>query len=106
MSYFFSKATETVQSTVTAVLYGLNFMLDRRSLHLISHVRQSYGVKRPKAFDGINASVSMEKILTAIIEDPRSQGTVLIVDALDECTPGDEHIAQIIARLSNLGRVK
>ena len=103
LAYFYCEAMQAAQSTDTAVLRGLIYMLVRQKPMLISHVREVYDIKGEKAFEGLNARVSLQRILTNMIKDANSHGTILVVDALDECTAKDEqHVAQIIVSLSNL----
>ncbi|KFA55450.1 hypothetical protein S40293_09850 [Stachybotrys chartarum IBT 40293] len=85
LSYFFCEATNTRLSNATAVLRGLIWLLVIQKPSLISHIREKYDYAGKKAFEDGNAWEALSKIFASITNDPSLDGTILAIDALDEC---------------------
>ncbi|KFA81583.1 hypothetical protein S40288_09617 [Stachybotrys chartarum IBT 40288] len=85
LSYFFCEATHTRLSNATAVLRGLIWLLVIQKPSLISHIREKYDYAGKKAFEDGNAWEALSKIFASITNDPSLDGTILAIDALDEC---------------------
>ncbi|KAG5819041.1 hypothetical protein H9Q74_009702 [Fusarium xylarioides] len=100
LSYFFCQATEARLSNATAVLRGLIYLLVDEEPSLISHVRKRYDYANRPVFEDMNAWEALSKILDAMLEDPGSEGTVLIIGALDECTTNRLKLLDLIAKPS------
>ncbi|GKU13444.1 unnamed protein product, partial [Fusarium langsethiae] len=101
LSYFFCQATEAQLSNASSVLRGLIYLLIIRHPSLISHVRSKHDVTGEKLFQGVNVWVSLVEILTGMLEDPSLKRTVLVVDALDECTTDRPQLLDFIVRSSS-----
>ncbi|KAK2595026.1 hypothetical protein QQS21_007280 [Conoideocrella luteorostrata] len=86
LSYFFCQATEGQYSNAVSVLRGLMYPLLIQHPSLIKHVREQFDLIGEKLFQGVNVWVYMVEIFMNMLTDPTSQDTILIVDALDECT--------------------
>ncbi|KAK8062606.1 HET-domain-containing protein [Apiospora hydei] len=82
LSYFFCQSTEPDLRTPTAVLRGLIFMLVRKNELLRRPIQEEYAAAGSKLF---NTEQALRRLLTTILEDPKSGSPVLIIDALDEC---------------------
>ncbi|CAM1509539.1 Fc.00g032780.m01.CDS01 [Cosmosporella sp. VM-42] len=107
LSYFFCQATEADLSNEIAILRGLIYVLVDQQPALISFIRREYDKEGPKLFEGINASVSLAEILTAMLQEPSLQNAILVVDALDECITTDrDKIIQLIVKLSGSSSAK
>jgi hypothetical protein len=101
ISFFFCQASDARINNATAVLRGLIYMLVTQQPALVSHVRESYdGYGKPR-FEGPNSWVALSKIFTSILEDPRSRGTYVIIDALDECTRDLGLLLDLVVRKSS-----
>ena len=100
LSYFFCQATEVRLSNAAAVLRGLIYLLVDQQPSLISHVREKHDRAGKQLFEDGNAWEALSKILTAILEDPSSEGVILLVDALDECTANRDWLLDFIAKHS------
>ncbi|GKU15022.1 unnamed protein product, partial [Fusarium langsethiae] len=96
LSYFFCQATEARLSNATAVLRGLIYLLVRKQRSLISHVREKYDYAGKQLFEDRNAWEALSKILAAMLNDPMSDGAILIVDALDECKTSRDQLLDFI----------
>jgi hypothetical protein len=102
LSYFFCQATEARLSNATAVLRGLIYLFVDQQPALISHVREKYDHAGKQLFEDGNAWEALSKILAAMLEDPSSEGVILIVDALDECTKNLHQLLDFIAKPSRV----
>jgi hypothetical protein len=98
LSYFFCQATDTRLSNATAVLRGLIWLLVTLKPSLISHVREKYNGVGKKVFEGGNAWEALSKILASIIDDPSLDGTILAIDALDECKTNRGRLLSFLMR--------
>lgn len=100
LSYFFCQAAQADQSSDTAVLRGLIYLLIQHSPFLIRQIRPEYDNKGRKLFDGVNSSVALSTILEVMLQDPSLRDAVLVVDAVDECMTGRNRLVSLITRLS------
>ncbi|KAJ4169245.1 hypothetical protein NW754_001331 [Fusarium falciforme] len=98
LSYFFCQATEARLSNAMAVLRGLIYLLVDQQPSLISHVRKKHDHAGKQLFEDRNAWEALSKMLGAVLEDPSSEGVILIIDALDECTKNLHQLFDIIAK--------
>ncbi|KAJ4137189.1 hypothetical protein NW768_002770 [Fusarium equiseti] len=85
LGYFFCQAGQPKMNNATAVLRGLTYGLARHDRTALSHVRKAFDQTGDKLFNGHNSWEAMYNILSDILKDPNMSGTVLVVDALDEC---------------------
>ncbi|EXL90224.1 hypothetical protein FOIG_16512 [Fusarium odoratissimum NRRL 54006] len=107
LSYFFCQATEEKLSNATAVLRGLIYLLVVQQPSLIWHVREKHDHAGRSLFEDSNAWYALRGILIAILKDPALKGTVIIIDALDECVTGLPELLKFIIEQSSLtSRVK
>ncbi|KKF97007.1 Vegetative incompatibility protein HET-E-1 [Ceratocystis platani] len=99
--YFFCQATGGDRlNTATSVLRGLIYHLARRNPQLIKHVRTKYDYIGEKIFQNESAWHEVCEIATAMLEDSSLQKPILIVDALDECMVGRDHLLDFITKPS------
>ncbi|KAI8653377.1 NACHT domain-containing protein [Fusarium keratoplasticum] len=106
LSYFFCQATEKDQSSDTAVMRGLIYMILDHYPSLMSKLRVEYDKKKKKLFEGPNTNLLLEKVLTEILQDPILQDAIFIIDALDECKTGRSNLVKLIVKLSSSCRAK
>jgi hypothetical protein len=99
--YFFCQASDPSLRSATYVLRGLIWFLVRTRPSLISHVREQYDQAGADIFVNHNAWQALSQMLTAILNDDAAADCVFVVDALDECTDGQEKLIDLISRLSN-----
>ncbi|KAM0198449.1 hypothetical protein ACHAPI_003972 [Fusarium lateritium] len=99
--YFFCQASDPSLRSANYVLRGLIWTLVRTRPSLISHVRQQYDQAGADVFVNHNAWQALSEMLTAILNDEAATDCVFAVDALDECTDGQEKLIDLISRLSN-----
>ncbi|KAM0211917.1 hypothetical protein ACHAQI_005070 [Fusarium lateritium] len=99
--YFFCQASDPSLRSAVYVLRGLIWSLVRTRPSLISHVRQQYDQAGADIFVNHNAWQALSEMFTAILNDDDATDCVFVVDALDECTKGQEKLIDLISRLSN-----
>ncbi|OBS17520.1 hypothetical protein FPOA_12012 [Fusarium poae] len=100
LSYFFCQATEARLSNATAVLRGLIYLLVAQQPSLILHIREKHDHAGKQLFEDGNAWEALSKILAAMLNDPISDGAILIVDALDECKTSRDQLLDFIMKPS------
>ncbi|KAF5724596.1 heterokaryon incompatibility protein het-E-1 [Fusarium mundagurra] len=102
ISFFFCQANvkEEDLSSDIAVLRGLVYVLLEHQPSLISAIRPSYDKQKDRLFNSINSSQLLREILTTMLQDPRLHDTILLVDALDECTINRSKLTNLIVELS------
>lgn len=101
LSYFFCQATQETLSNATAVLRGLIYGLAKTYPQLDRHISEKYeNGGGAAAFVGGTAWVVMRNILKAMLSDPRMDGVILVVDALDECVEGRQKLLEFICESS------
>ncbi|KAI8654066.1 NACHT domain-containing protein [Fusarium sp. Ph1] len=106
LSYFFCQATEKDQSSDTAVMRGLIYMILDHYPSLMSTLRVEYDKKKKKLFEGSNTSLLLDKVLTEMLQDPILKDVIFIIGALDECKTGRSHLVKLIVKLSSSCRAK
>lgn len=107
LSYFFCQQTDSRINNSVAILRGLIYMLVRKQPYLIAHVRAKYDDVGKAVFEDQNAWVALSQILANILQDPTLKGTILIIDALDECSQGLHQFLDLIMDImSSSSRVK
>lgn len=106
VSYFFCQATIDRLRSATAVVRGLIYSLACQRPALISHVRDRYDSAGKGLFSNQNAWQALCEILTEILQSPGSEGCILIVDALDECTAERDQLIDLICKLSSSSKAK
>ncbi|KAF7522219.1 hypothetical protein G7054_g12211 [Neopestalotiopsis clavispora] len=97
LSCFFCEATVAESSNATSVLRGLVYDLARQNRSLIKHIREEFEEKGAKLFDGVNAWQEIERIATAVLNDPSLKDVIIVIDALDECTTDRERLLDFIS---------
>ncbi|KAG8665110.1 uncharacterized protein FPOAC1_013088 [Fusarium poae] len=100
LSYFFCQVTEARLSNATAVLRGLIYLLVAQQPSLILHIREKHDHEGKQLFEDGNAWEALSKILAAMLNDPISDGAILIVDALDECKTSRDQLLDLIIKPS------
>ncbi|TVY40826.1 Vegetative incompatibility protein [Lachnellula occidentalis] len=85
LAYFFCQATDSRLNNAIAVLRGLIYLLIRQQPSLISNIPEKYRHAVAALFKDQNAWWELSKMLKSILQDPGTQDTYLIIDALDEC---------------------
>ncbi|PHH55862.1 putative WD repeat-containing protein alr3466 [Ceratocystis fimbriata CBS 114723] len=100
ISYFFCQATGGSRAnTATSVLRGLIYRLARLNPQLTKHVREKYDYKKD-FLDTESAWHDLCEILTNMLNDPSVGTTILILDALDECTEDLQRLLDFITKPS------
>jgi hypothetical protein len=104
LTYFFCQATDSRINNATATLRGLLYLLIRQQPSLVSHIREKYDYAGKALFEDTNAWVVLSKVLTDVLKDldSKSDGTYLIVDALDECVTGLPELLALIIQTTCL----
>ncbi|KAH8672389.1 hypothetical protein BGZ61DRAFT_362417 [Ilyonectria robusta] len=107
VSYFFCQATEDQARNATSVIRGLIWLLCTTHPTLTSYVRKRYDVEGRELFDDSCALVSLEGILTDILQDSYLQDAMFVVDALDECSDKNRvELVDLLVKLSSSSRAK
>ncbi|KAF5680208.1 heterokaryon incompatibility protein het-E-1 [Fusarium circinatum] len=108
ISFFFCQANvkEKDLSSDVAVMRGLIYVLLEHQPSLISVIRPSYDKQKDRLFNSINSSEFLRNILTMMLQDPCLHDTILLVDALDECTVNRSNITNLIVELSEFCNTK
>ncbi|KAL2889493.1 Vegetative incompatibility protein HET-E-1 [Ceratocystis lukuohia] len=98
ISYFFCQATGGSRAnTATSVLRGLIYRLARFNPQLTKHVREKYDYE--KDFLGTESAWhDLCEILTNMLKDLSIGSTILIVDALDECSEDLQRLLKFITK--------
>ncbi|KAK6400876.1 hypothetical protein LTR81_023917 [Elasticomyces elasticus] len=86
LSFFFCQATDSRINNATSVLRGLLYMLLDQQPSLASHIQRQHNHAGKTLFE----------------DDSRLKSTVLVVDALDECTSGLQELLGFISQRSSL----
>ncbi|KAJ4296415.1 hypothetical protein N0V90_006460 [Kalmusia sp. IMI 367209] len=107
LSYFLCQATDSQTNNATAILRGLLYMLVKQLPSLITHVRKKYDYAGKDLFEDVNAWVAIHEIFTNVLQDPKLNGTYLIIDALDECIVDLQKLLDFIIHVSSVSpRIK
>ncbi|KKF94922.1 Vegetative incompatibility protein HET-E-1 [Ceratocystis platani] len=101
LSYFFFQATDGDKlNTATPALRGLIYHLASCNPQLIKHIREKYDAKGKAVFYDENAWHNLCDIMTAMLNDPSLKNAILVIDALDECGVGRQHLLDFISKPS------
>ncbi|KAL6830732.1 quinon protein alcohol dehydrogenase-like superfamily [Trichoderma sp. SZMC 28015] len=106
VSYFFCEAADARSNDATSVLRGLIYLLADKQPSLIKRIRKKHDHAGKALFEDSNAWFAISGILTEILQDLQSKHTYLIIDALDECAPGDLPKLLNFIQASSSSRVK
>ena len=107
LSYFFCQANDSRINSATAVLRGLIYMLVSQQPSLLSYIQKKYDHSGKTLFEDTNPWVALSEIFTDVLQDPRLDGTYLVVDALDECVTDLPKLLDLIVQTSSVSsRVK
>lgn len=107
LAYFFCQGTDARLNNATAVLRGLIYHLVTQQHSLISHLRTKYDHAGSKLFEGCNAFVALSDIMGSMLQDLSVKGgAYIVIDALDECESGLQHLLQLIIRCMSISRIK
>ncbi|RAH42538.1 uncharacterized protein BO95DRAFT_455775 [Aspergillus brunneoviolaceus CBS 621.78] len=90
----------------TSVLRGLIFLLVDQRPSLLSYIRPRYDVEGKTLFEDTNAWYALSKMFLEMLEDPELETTLLIIDALDECSTGLPLLLELVKRSTGNPRVK
>ncbi|KAM0234628.1 hypothetical protein ACHAP5_010022 [Fusarium lateritium] len=102
ISCFFCQATENHENNATPVLRGLIWSLVCQHSALLSYVRSRFDSAGEKTFTGPNTWQILSEILRRMILDDSSrvpEGTMIVIDALDECIHENERLLELIVEL-------
>ncbi|KAH7016527.1 uncharacterized protein B0I36DRAFT_232076, partial [Microdochium trichocladiopsis] len=100
LSYFLFQATDERISTAKAALRSLIYMLLEKDASLISHMEKPHAAAGRDLFEDTNGWQALCEIFENILQDPKLQGVVLVVDALDECLQGLPVFLDLVVRTS------
>ncbi|KAL6700579.1 NACHT domain-containing protein [Trichoderma pleuroticola] len=106
VSYFFCEAADARSNDATSVLRGLIYLLADKQPSLIKRIQKKYDHAGKALFEDTNAWFAVSGILTEMLQDLQSKDTYLIIDALDECAPGDLPKLLSFIQASSSSRVK
>lgn len=104
ISFFFCQATDMRINSATSVLRGLIYLLAKKHLSLLRHVRARYDHAGKTLFEDVNAWNALSAIFRDILNDSTVQMTYLVIDALDECTNGLCSLLDLIVEESSANR--
>ncbi|RAK81414.1 uncharacterized protein BO72DRAFT_396002 [Aspergillus fijiensis CBS 313.89] len=106
LSYFFCQQSDARLNDATSVLRGLIFLLVDQRPNLLSYIRPRYDVEGKALFEDTNAWYALSKMFLEILEDPDLETTLLIIDALDECSTCLPLLLELVKRSTENPRVK
>ncbi|OJJ98484.1 hypothetical protein ASPACDRAFT_1881866 [Aspergillus aculeatus ATCC 16872] len=106
LSYFFCQQSDARLNDATSVLRGLIFLLVNQRPDLLSYIRPRYDVEGKALFEDTNAWYALSKIFHDILGDRSSETTLLIIDALDECSTGLPLLLELVKRSTENPRVR
>lgn len=101
LSYFFCQATIARLNSAPSVLRGLIYLLVLQRPSLFSHAKDKYKHGKTAFFESENTWFALSEIFLDMLNDPASKGTILIVDALDECTTHRDQLLKVITQASH-----
>ncbi|QYS98000.1 hypothetical protein H0G86_005200 [Trichoderma simmonsii] len=101
--YVFCEASNAGKTAAT--LRSLVYTIVRQKKELIHHVHSAWK-DDTRIFEGTNTLIASAKILEAILNDQLMQGTIIFIDALDECGEDLEQLLSLIRKLGNSPAVK
>ena len=101
LAYFFCQATDVRLNSAQVALRGLVFRLLKQNDDLARKMRKRYGDAGMQSFDNSDSWDVLCDMLISMVDDPSMSGTVLIVDALDECVTGLQKLLELVVKLSH-----
>lgn len=102
VGYFFCQATYDQNSTATAVLRGLLWMLADHNRQLIRHIKAEVDRSSGNIFKEANSFIALSDILLEVFG--HLEDVILIVDALDECVDGRNDLLAFINKTSAISQ--
>ncbi|KKO99139.1 hypothetical protein THAR02_08751 [Trichoderma harzianum] len=99
--YFLCQATDVRLNSASAILRGLLYMMVAQQPSLISHLRGEYDKSGKSAFEGTNSLVVLSRLFEQILRDDSLKGSIIVIDALDECIADSIQLLEIIVRNSS-----
>ncbi|RAH79241.1 hypothetical protein BO86DRAFT_421007 [Aspergillus japonicus CBS 114.51] len=106
LSYFFYQQSDARLNDATSVLRGLIFLLVDQGPNLLSYIRPRYDVEGKTLFEDTNAWYALSEMFLELLEDRDLETTLLIIDALDECSTGLPLLLELVKRSTGNPRVK
>ncbi|KAH7012490.1 uncharacterized protein B0I36DRAFT_369647 [Microdochium trichocladiopsis] len=106
LSYFLFQATDERINTAKAALRSLIYMLLKKDASIISHMEKPHAAAGRDLFEDTNGWQALCEIFENILQDPKLQGVVLVVDALDECLQDLPVFLDLVVRISRTTRAK
>ncbi|KAH7016455.1 heterokaryon incompatibility protein-domain-containing protein [Microdochium trichocladiopsis] len=100
LSYFLFQATDTRINTATAALRSLIYMILEKHVSLVSYMEKQHEKAGRHLFEDTNGWQALCENFDNILQDPKLQGVVLVVDALDECLQGLPVFLDLVVRTS------
>lgn len=100
--YYFCQATR--KTTAIDVVRGLLWMLLTQDRSLIGPLRQDYEQKGKMLFQDSNSLGVLGAMLTGILSNNRDAKIAIVIDALDECDTGLDHLLHLLVQLSKSTR--
>jgi hypothetical protein len=95
ISHFFCQSTVNTRNTATATLRSLMWMLLLQQTHLITGLLEKFRVPLPKLLEDESAFYALSDAFKRMLKD-LSSPVYFIVDALDECDQGSDHLIELI----------
>ncbi|CAG9950917.1 unnamed protein product [Clonostachys rosea f. rosea IK726] len=98
ISFFFCQCTDSRLNHATAILRGLIYLLLCQIPSLISHIQQRYDHAGRQLFEDTNAFYTLSQVLADMLQDCKTEKCLMVIDALDECVTGLQHLLSFITR--------
>jgi hypothetical protein len=98
--YFFCQATDVRIDNAVAVLRGLLYMLLDQQPLLTQHIEKQHHHAGRALFEDVNNWVVLTNLFSEILQDPRLNNTIFVIDAFDECTTQRADLLRFIASVS------
>lgn len=98
--YFFCQATDANLNTANAVLRGLLYLMIKDEPGIIKELRETYHGRR--LFEDANGRDVLCSMVFRALANNASQGTTIIIDALDECTADRAKLLDFIVKLQSI----
>lgn len=107
LSFFFCRGTDSRISNATSVLRGIIYQLLKERPSLIPPIRKKYQTTNSDILKDLTAWVSLEEILTDILQDKSLANTQIIIDALDECRTDLQKLLNfLVQKFSSLPHIR
>ncbi|KAF6837184.1 vegetative incompatibility protein het-e-1 [Colletotrichum plurivorum] len=98
--YFFCQATNNNLNTAHAVLRGILYLMIKDEPGMIKELREVYHGQR--LFEDANGWDVLCRMFTSVMAQSDSQGTMIIIDALDECIKDQRGLAPAAPKSAHL----